>query len=163
MPLVHFSYRQSFEYDNTNEESDTIKMKVKLPLRARAASWKLKSFQITQLKRMARAVRYAEVLFPDLMVGNHVMYSLNSQVGTKTPDRALRFYMNRYSNDQHRNLALTNNASNLRGCVSKPDLDLGYHVLDNLELSMELTLRRGNASGQIYSPYSFSIILEYNE
>ena len=138
-------------------------MKVNLPMRARAASWKIKSVEISYLKREPLTVRYAEVNFPELMQGNHVMYSLNSEGNTVEPRRTLRFYFNNYSNDQTENYSINFNTSNHRAITSKPDLDLGYHILDNLELSMEMILRRSNDVQTTSSPYAFNIILEYNE
>jgi hypothetical protein len=138
-------------------------MNVRLPLRARAASWKIKSVEFSHLSTVALDIRYCEILFPQLMQGNHVMYSRNSQTNTRTPDRALRFYVNRYNNDQNGALASSDPPSNLRSCVSTPDLDLGYHILDSLELSMEFVLRGTDIFATLQTPENFTIILEYNQ
>jgi len=163
MPLVQFKYRVSPDFNNENENAEEINMSIKLPLNARAASWKLKKVEVSYLKRVPLKVRFSEISFPELMNGNHVMYSLNSEGNTPVPNKTLRFYMNHYNNDQQRNHSLNENASNLRACLSNPDLDLGYHIIDKMELNLNFAMKNTDGGTTTESPNAFNIILEYNE
>mgnify|MGYP005989221469 CR=1 FL=1 len=164
MPLVQFAYKrdedQAFPIDLKLKKT----LKIKLPARARKANWKLKVVNATHYSYDGfETAKWFEINLPDLMVGNHVFFSLNSQVGTQEPRRNLRFYMNRYQNDQNENEQLSNGISLMKSCVSNPDLDFGYHVLDSDELTLEVQATDDDATHSLSSLHSFTIILEYNE
>jgi len=164
MPLVQFQYRESNDIGTILAPADSS-MKINLPKRAQAANWHLKEVNVVHFSPTPQNVRHVEIDFPELMHGNHVMYSLNSQMGTSPPNRALRFYMNRYQNDQAVSeiQAPDNNPSNLRSTISHPDLDLGYHHIESGILTLNLKLRVNDANATPAKAYMFSIILEYNE
>lgn len=160
MPLVQFQYRESPDFTIAPDDEE-IKMKIRLPHKARNANWKLKEITASYFRDVPLSVRYVELDIPELLTGNHIMYSLNSEGNTKEPSRSLRFYMNRYQNDMIDTFG--NNISNLRSVISHPDLDLGYHVIEELELTIHFAMFRSNADADKVSPYTFSVILEYNE
>lgn len=157
MPLVHFSYREDVDASD-NTTPTIIKMKIKLPRRALSAQWRIKKIEALSFHNTPDQTKRVELYIPELMVGNHVMYSLNSDSYENVPERRLRFYFNNYSADQTPNKG----ASHLKSCISTPDLDMGYHVIDNLEMNIEF-LFYDMLWNIVSRPYSFNVILEYNE
>ena len=170
MPLVQYQFRETrtLNHFGSFPKGIPIQMKIKLPPKATAANWRLKEVNASYFRAEALKIRYCEIVIPELMQGNHVFYSLNSQSGTVEPSRMLRFYFNRYSNDQDATVAGNDEggpseASNLKTVVSHPDLDLGYHILDKRELTLNFSMPNTDAAATLVAPYAFSVILEYNE
>jgi len=160
MPLVQFNYSYGNgegEYTNYPSPSGSpIIQTVNLPREAYNKRWTLRVVNATSVEQPTKTnLRWVDVSFPELMSDERVMYSLNSEgSSTPEPDRALRFYVNKFSMDQRAfepdHLAVTTN----------PNINMGVHRLDDLRLTMKLTARSGVGVG-IVSLYKFTVILEY--
>ena len=164
MPLVQFTHKIDEKELYFKDLKLKKTLKIKLPPRARKANWKLKVVNATHYSRKGfNTARWFEINIPELMVGNHALFSLNSEAGTEEPRRNLRFYMNRYQNDQNDGEHLSVGIALMKSCVSNPDLDLGYHVLDGEELTLEIQATYDNVFHNTRTLHSCTVILEYNE
>lgn len=158
MPLVTFSYTYSEGDSNTysNTPLEKFTQKVTLPREAYNKRWWIRSVQASAVEEIGTNTfwRWIDIRFPELMPENHVMYSLNSDAATREPDRALRFYVNRFSMDQ-RNVEPSHYA-----ITSSPNINLGTHRLDSLQVTLQITARSG-IDGSPVPLYKYAIILEY--
>jgi hypothetical protein len=158
MPLVTFSYNYSEGDGNTYSTTpvDNVVHKVTLPREAHNRRWWLRSVQASSVEPFGTNTffRWIDVKFPELMPEDHVMYSLNSEGNTSTPSRGLRFYVNAFSQDQR------NEEPSHYAIVSSPNINMGTHRLDSLDLNLHITARSG-FDGTVVPLYKYSIILEY--
>jgi len=167
MPLVQFNYNQHTGEipPSTPLNVDNRIMRVQLPRQVHNKKWTIRSIRAEYDSGKAKdsvPFRWLEVELPELMRDNQMFYSLNSVGGTRTPSRNLRFYVNRFQSEQ----ASVNATSGINEPVRKsvvvnPDLNLGVHRLDELELTCIVTARNGGDPNITTPLLHYSIILEY--
>lgn len=161
MPLVTFDYCRSVDGTATTQlgpSLDDFTQSVQLPREAYNKRWWLRSVKAMRSEDTSTGsvdrFRWIELKFPELMSEERVLYSLNSEGATPEPEKSLRFYVNRYSMDQ------VNFHPTYLAISSKPNLYLGTHRLDSLNLTMKITARSGYDSETV-GLWKYSIILEY--
>jgi hypothetical protein len=162
MPLVTFSYQDTESGTNPIPDSskplDKFIQKIALPREAYNKRWWIRSVQASCLQGSGvganKFFRWLEFRVNELMPENHIMYSLNSEGATLEPLRVLRFYVNRTATDGK------SVHPNHYAIVSSPNINLGTHRLDSLELTLEITARNG-IDKSVVNINRYEIILEY--
>ena len=154
-------------------------MTASLPFSARHRHWKLKSVcaQSESLEQTTRGhfknAVWLEVKLPELMKETHMFYSLNNEPETPEPERALRFFFESSISTPIFPLEGTTPGPDdgdayYKSVNAYPNLDMGHHELDAMELNLEVTVRSvvkhagGVNDDVIFFPIiQYEIILEY--
>lgn len=161
MPIVQFNYNQhQGELPPTSIlPIDKKIIRVQLPRHAHNKKWVIVGVRAEyDSGKSADSVpfRWLEVELPELMQENKILYSLNSEGNTKEPSRNLRFYVNKYQIED-----LEGNDPVRKSIVVNPNLNLGVHRLDGLELTCIVTAREGDNTSNTTPLLHYSVILEY--
>jgi hypothetical protein len=156
MPLVTFKRSANNSYFSTKgltEPLDDFRQTVNLPRESYNHQWILRSVNVLYRKRTER-LRYVEIHFPQLMPEDKMMYSTGSEGVTPLPRNVLRFYPNKRGMEQR---LFYNHI--MSGIAVSPDLNLGVHRLDQLQLDMFITAR--DTDGNLAGVTTYEVILEY--
>ena len=163
MPLVIFKLGGNQGYphnvDTLSLPLDGKKITINLPREAYNKKWTLRSVNATRLSTSSTFLRWIEIELPQLMPEDHVRYYLNvfePDVGNvPPPGKRLRFYPNRRQQDQ-------STFGPRRKAISvSPNLNMGVHRLDRLQLDMILYATNIQGGGSDAGLTSFELILEY--
>jgi len=163
MPLVQFQFvnGEDLNIDDASQSDILFKFtqKVTLPRRAMNKRWWLRSFNANTFHDNENTWRWVDINLPELMTENHTFYSLNSEgTATPPPNRGLRFYVNNIGMEQQRF------ESEFKSISTSPNLNLGTHRLDSLELTLVISAVFGSPTAvNAAAPFvdGYTLILEY--
>jgi hypothetical protein len=155
MPLVTFKRSANNSEYSTKEITDALddfRQTVNLPRESYNHQWVLRSVNVLYRKQ-TDLLRYVELRFPQLMPEDKMMYFKKSEGSTPLPRSVLRFYPNKRGMEQTQ-------YNHITSCIAvSPDLNLGVHRLDQLQLDMFITAKDKN--GNSVGVTTYEVILEY--
>lgn len=165
MPLVIFNYNAQFDGD---APLDHYEQTLLLPRWAHDTKWTLAAVNAVYMHNDKEDFKHLDILFPELMTTQNVLYANNTVGNTQAPENGFRFYAksNAMSHQAESNDIFPSGLFRSRpvfGSVSEyPDWDLGTHRIEHESISIVVTAREGSVSTTTPCRLnSFSIILSY--
>lgn len=160
MGLVVFNYVQSKD-NPTNSPLLEFKQSMVLPTFTDNKKWTLHMVSATYYDNAHENFQTLEVTFPELMTTQNMLLESVGVNGQSPPSKALRYYAD--SSEQSQEADGTGTESVFRSLVKQPNLNLGRHNLENYNLSVIVTARRGDSTKAPVSLNGYSIILSYED